>query len=220
MDMKKFHHVEKTWELTNLKTTTNNGSRYYVLDENLLPSVTTVTGHKKKAFFAEWRRKNPDESKRVLVRGNKLHSVIEDYINNKEIDISTIPANEAQLFMQLLPELNKIDNVYEQESPLWSLMLGLAGRVDCVAEYDGKLSIIDFKGSTRRKRPSDIKEYFMQATAYAIMWQERTGIPIHQVAILMSCEDGHTESFVDDPRSHVKNLKQMIEDYKREHPFG
>lgn len=215
MEMKKFHHVEKTWNLDELVAkTTEEGRKYFTEDGQSFPSVTTVTGHRKQAFFAEWRRNNPQESKRVLVRGNKLHSVIEDYLNNEEIKITEIPANEAQLFMQLLPELNKIDNIYEQESPLWSSTLGLAGRVDCIAEYDGTLSIIDFKGSTRRKRTTDIHEYFMQATAYAIMWQERTGIPIHQVVILMSCEDGHTESFVADPRHYVRSLKEIIEGYK------
>lgn len=215
MEMKKFHHVEKTWTLDDLKAkTTEEGRKYFTEEGQSFPSVTTVTGHKKQAFFAEWRRKNPQEAKRVLVRGNKLHSVIEDYINNQEIDLTKIPANEAQLFIQLLPELNRIDNVYEQESPLWSATLGLAGRVDCVAEFDGVLSIIDFKGSTRRKSPSDIQEYFMQASAYAIMWHERTGTPIHQVVILMSCEDGHTEAFVSDPRKHVRQLKDIIESYK------
>lgn len=215
MDLMNFHHVTPTWNLENLKANTTDSGRFYTTSEGLsFPSVTTVVGWKKTQFFAEWRRKNPVEAKRVLVRGNKLHQVIEDYLNNKPLDISSIPPNEAQLFVQMLPELNKIDDIYEQESPLWSSTIGLAGRVDCIAKYDKKLSIIDFKGSTRLKDESQVQEYFMQATAYAIMWQERTGIPINQIVIMMSCEDGNVKTFISDPRKHVRQLKRTIEEYK------
>ena len=151
---KTFTHVSLNHTFENLKCVTSEGSRHYVTpDGDKYFSVTTVTGHKKKAFFAEWRKKNPKESVRVTRRGNHLHSLIEDYINNKELDPK---GDEILLFKQALPMLNKIDNVYAQEVPLYSKLLKLAGRVDCVAEYKGKLSIIDFKGSTREKRFSDI----------------------------------------------------------------
>ena len=89
----------------------------------------------------------------------------------------------------------------------------LAGRVDCVAEYNGKLSIIDFKGSTRAKRESDVQNYFLQATAYAIAWQERTGQAIENFAILMSCEDGITQVFEGRPIRYTKKLLETIEKY-------
>jgi len=90
----------------------------------------------------------------------------------------------------------------------------LAGRTDCIAEYDGKLSIIDFKASTKEKRKQDIDNYFTQATAYALMYQERTGIIIKNFAILISCEDGLTQVFQNNPINYVKNLKQIIEEYR------
>jgi genome maintenance exonuclease 1 len=180
-----------------------------------LPSVTTVTGWEKQAFFAKWRKENPKESKRVLSRGNKLHSTIEDYLNNKEIDLSAIPPIEVELFIQMKDELDNIDNIHELETALWSETTMLAGRVDCVAEYNGKLSIIDFKGSTRKKRKGDIGNYFLQATAYAIAWQERTNIPIHNVVILISSEDGNVQVFEGNPLDYTKPLLNTIQKFHK-----
>ena len=209
---KTFNHIPTKHTFENLRCVTTEGSRHYVTpDGDKYFSVTTVTGHKKNAFFAEWRRKNPKESVRVTRRGNHLHSLIEDYINNEELNPK---GDETLLFKQALPMLNNIDNVYAQEVPLYSKLLKLAGRVDCVAEYKGKLSIIDFKGSTREKRVSDIGNYFQQATAYAIMWKELTGQTIDQIVILITSEDGSTQEIVDNPINHVASLRQTIEDFQ------
>jgi genome maintenance exonuclease 1 len=89
----------------------------------------------------------------------------------------------------------------------------LAGRADCIAEYNGKLSVIDFKGSTRVKRKEDIENYFIQASAYAIAWQERTGIPITNFAILISCENGQIQTFEGNPIDYAKPLLKAIEGY-------
>ena len=216
MDVKTFTHNPIPVEMPDLKTDMSEGFRQYVLPSGgKYHSVTTVTGHKKSAFFAEWRRKNPKESRRVLTRGNKLHTAIENYLNNEEDFLSNLGPNEYILFEQLLPELNSIDNITCQEVALWSDTLELAGRVDCIGEYNGKMSVIDFKGSTRNKRKEDIDNYFMQATAYAIMWQERTGIKIDNIAILMSCEDGTVSVFESNPMKHTKELFECIQDYKK-----
>ena len=216
MNQKTFRHVDKNWLLEDLDSTDTKQGRWYESPSGAMPSVTTVTGWEKQAFFAEWRRKNPKESSRVLRRGNKLHKVIEDYLNNEDINMSTIPPNEAELFLQMKGELDKIDNIYELEVPLWSEAMMLAGRVDCVAEYNGKLSIIDFKGSTRRKRKEDIKNYFLQATAYAVAWQERTGIVIDNFVILVSCENGDVQVFEGNPVNYVPMLLEAIEKYHEE----
>ena len=117
------------------------------------------------------------------------------------------------MFSILRPELDKIDNIIALETPLWSKTLGLAGRTDCIAEYDGKLSIIDFKASTKQKRASDIDNYFTQACAYALMFQERTGIIVDNFAILIACEDGLRQVFQGKPITHVKALKSIIKEY-------
>jgi genome maintenance exonuclease 1 len=120
------------------------------------------------------------------------------------------------MFDQIEPLLEKIDNIHALEVPLWSSTLRLAGRVDCVAEYNGKLSIIDFKGSTRAKEERNITNYFAQGCAYSIMWQERTKTPIDQVVILISSEDGIAQEFVKPVNRYVPVLKQMIEYYHKD----
>jgi len=216
MNVKTFTHNPISLEMPNLNTDTSEGFRQYILPSGgKYHSVTTVTGHKKSEFFKEWRKKNPKESRRVLNRGNKLHSAIEKYLNNEENFLDNMMPNEYILFEQLLPELNSINNIKCQEVSLWSDMLELAGRVDCIGEYNGKMSVIDFKGSTRNKRKEDIDNYFTQATAYAIMWQERTGIKIDNIAILMSCEDGTVSVFESNPIKHTKELFECIQDYKK-----
>ncbi len=214
--MKQFNHVSLDEDFGDLKTVYEDGKRIYVTPEGQYPSVTTVTGWEKRKFFAKWRAENPTESRRVLSRGNKFHNLIEDYINNnlESVDNCELPIKD--LFMQLQPELDKIDNVLAQEVPLWSSTLELAGRVDCVGEYNGKLSIIDFKGSTRAKRKSDIENYFMQATAYAIMWQEMTGKPIDNIVILIATEEGIPQVFEDKPNRYAKALLNAIRNYQEE----
>ena len=215
MDTKTFNHVPMSEELPNLiHENTENGRQYILPNGERCYSVTTVTGFKKNEFFKEWRKNNAEESQRVLRRGNNLHKTIERYLNNENEFLDDVSPNEYILFEQILPELNSINNIVAQEISLWSDVLRLAGRVDCVAEYNNKLSIIDFKGSTREKRKHNIENYFLQATAYSIMWQERTGIPISNIVILISCEDGTTQVFEDNPIKYVKKLKETIEEYE------
>ncbi len=188
-----FRHTPE-FEFGTLETQNANGKRHYVVPGGgLYPSVTTVTGFEKAEFFKEWREKNPQESKRVLRRGNLLHWAIEDYLNNSEGYISNRGLDQASeenlvdLFNILKPTLDEdINNIVAQEVSLYSDTLSLAGRVDCVADYKGVRSIIDFKGSTREKRDGDIENYFLQATAYAIMWQELTKQSIKQIVIAIA----------------------------------
>jgi genome maintenance exonuclease 1 len=196
-----------------LKEISSEGKRLYETPDGVFPSVTTVVGFQKQQFFAEWRAKNPEESKRVTSRGTKFHSVIEKYLKNEDLDYDNIHSNLKSLFSILRPELDKIDNIVALETPLWSKTLGLAGRTDCIAEYDGKLSIIDFKASTKQKREKDIDNYFAQACAYALMFQERTGIIVDNFAILIACEDGLRQVFQGNPIKHVKALKSLIKEY-------
>ena len=199
---------------SNLVSEDTETGRYYILEDGKkLPSVTTVTGWKKNAFFAKWREKNPKESKRVQRRGNTLHSLLENYVNNEKIILSDIPPLECDLFLNLKNDVDKIDNVRAIEMSLASENIGLAGRVDCIAELDGKLSIIDFKGSTRKKSKSNIENYFLQATAYALMWQEMTEEKIEQIAILITCETGDAQVFIEDPINWVRPLYREIKDY-------
>jgi len=211
MDMN-FTHIDDC-TLEEIPAVMEDDGRYYLSPEGKYPSVTTVTGWKKSNFFKEWRKNNPRESRRVLSRGNALHEAIEKFLLEEENFLDG-KDHIKELFYQMKDYLvDNIDMIYALEVPLWSSLLKLAGRVDCVAHYKDKLSIIDFKGSTRPKRESDVENYFQQATAYAIMWQERTGIPIEQIIILISSEDGIVQEFIKDPKDYVKSLKNTIEGY-------
>jgi genome maintenance exonuclease 1 len=216
MCVKKFNHSIIPLDVE-LKEVQKDGKRFYSTPDGDYPSVTTVVGHEKQQFFAEWRKKNPEESVRVTSRGTKFHSLIEKYIKNEDIDLDNQHSNIKSLFSLLRPELDKIDNIKAIECPLWSKTLGLAGRTDCIAEYDGKLSIIDFKASSKEKHKNSIDNYFAQATAYALMFQERTGIIVDNFAILIACEDGLRQVFQDKPIKHVKHLKQLIKNYRTEY---
>jgi heme-degrading monooxygenase HmoA len=214
--MKKFDKYPQEISLPQLKVIETEGKRLYVtLEGNKYPSVTTVTGWKKREFFAEWRKKNPEESKYALQRGNDFHLLIEKYLNNEQVERHS-DSKTQKLFDQVKSELHNIDKILCQEVALWSDTLKLAGRVDCIAEYDGKLSIIDFKTSKKMKDEFEIEEYFLQATCYAIMLEERTGIQISNIVILMSCDDGSTLVFQQKPKKYIKKLMETINLYTSE----
>jgi len=198
-----------------------NGMRYYQLPNgNKYPSVTTVTGWEKNDFFKKWRKNNPKESKRVLRRGNNLHELIERYLKNENIELLTENPVVSSLFVQIKKTLDQIDNIHAIEIPLWSDTLKLAGRVDCVAEFNGNLSVIDFKGSTHQKRISDIENYMLQGTAYSIMWHERTGTPIREFHIIVAAENGPPcKIFSGNPIDYVPRLYEVIQTYNDQNKY-
>lgn len=214
--MKIFNHVKLESLLGLSESIVVNeaeGKRCYKTKNNTYPSVTTVTGFKKRKFFAEWRKNNPQEAKRVTRRGNSFHLIIEKYLNNQGAPSKDNDLANYHLFVNFEKLLNNIDNIYLLESPLYSDLLKLAGRVDCIAEYDGKLSVIDFKTCSKEKYKSDIEEYFMQATAYSIMFKEHTGLSIQNIVILMSCDDGTVHAYEENPKKYVKSLFNAIKEY-------
>ena len=205
---KTFNHIPPPKNIQELSTVNEDNARYYQTPNNRkYPSVTTVCGFEKAHFLHNGVRTILEEARRTSERGNILHEALERYVNNEPV--GELEKNEAMLFANMKRNVDRIDNVRAQEVALWSDTLRLAGRVDCVAELDGKLSIIDFKGSTKRKSPSKISNYFCQATAYAIMWHEMMGESIDQVVILIS-EDGASQVFVKDPKDYVLELRRSI----------
>ena len=208
-------------KLEDLKSETLENGRFYVTpDGKRLPSVTTVLGAMGKKAIYEWRQRvGAEEANRISRiasgRGTRMHTLCEKYLNNQ--DIGKPMPDALELFRKVKPYLNKINNIHYQECALWSTKLGMAGRVDCIAEYDGKLTVIDFKASTKEKRESDIDNYFAQATAYALMFQERTGIVVDNFAILIACEDGLRQVFQGKPLHYVKHLHGLITRYREAH---
>lgn len=214
---KTFVHIPHTF--TSIESVEDENGRRYLCEGEYYPSVTTVTGWEKRLFFAQWRKNNQAESKRVTKRGTSLHSVIESYLLNQELNTKEMSVDILDLFLQIKTTINRIDNIHAIEAPLFSKNLKLAGRVDCVGEFDNKLSIIDFKGSTKLKREEDIENYFTQTTAYAIMWQERFNVPIKNICIIISCENGDVQVFERNPINYVKKLKKAIDKF-REDNYG
>lgn len=155
------------------------------------PSVTSVLGMMDKSSLFEWRKRvGEEEANRVAARaasrGTAIHSLCEDYLYGK----NPVPSMfDAQVFNSLKPHLDKIDNIHALESKLYSDYLQVAGTVDCVAEFDGRLSVIDFKTSRRLKTRDDIHGYFIQTAAYAVAFEERTGIPVSRLVIIMGVDD-------------------------------
>ena len=202
--------------------TTAQGRRYFV-EGNAYPSVTTVIGEMKKKSILEWRRKvGEDEanaiSKRATTRGNKCHKLAEDYLSNKPLDRYRDDVLSLGLFHQIRPYIDKINNIHALEESLYSHTLKLAGRVDCIAEYDNELAIIDFKTSTKFKREEWIQDYFSQETAYAIMFQELTGLKVKQLVTIIAVETGTPQVFVKkDILTYVPKLKEYIDYYKDQH---
>lgn len=193
------------------------------MDGASYPSVTTVIGEKKKKSIMEWRRKvGEDEanaiSKRATTRGNKCHKLAEDYLSNKPLDRYRDDVLSLGLFHQIRPYIDKINNIHALEESLYSHTLKLAGRVDCIAEYDNELAIIDFKTSTKFKREEWIQDYFSQETAYAIMFQELTGLKVKQLVTIIAVETGTPQVFVKkDILTYVPKLKDYIDYYRSIH---
>ena len=202
--------------------TTAQGRRYFV-EGNAYPSVTTVIGEMKKKSILEWRRKVGEEeansiSKRATTRGNKCHKLAEDYLSNKPLDRYKDDVLSLGMFHQIRPYVDKINNIHALEESLYSHTLKLAGRVDCIAEYDNELAIIDFKTSTKYKREEWIQDYFSQETAYAIMFQELTGLKVKQLVTIIATEQGTPQIFVkNNILEFVPKLKEYIDYYKEIH---
>jgi len=222
----KFNHL-KGYESVTLPTETINGKRYYVTpDGKKYPSVTTVTGMHSAKWVAKWRKNVGEEvankiSSQAANRGTRYHNLQEDYINN--IDITEKLSNSTPLdllmFNQTRELTDKIGDIYMLEGSLYSDDLAIAGRVDCIAEFAGKVSVIDFKTSTRAKSPSQIKGYFMQETAYAKMFEERYQVPIERIVTLVSVEEtGQAQLCVENPNNWIDQLLSLRSQYKTE--FG
>ena len=191
-----FNHVPAV--LPPLERETVDGVRYYKVpdaDEFVkLVSITSVTSFWNREKFAKWRKKIGEDkaneiTRKATSRGTDTHTLIEHYLLNEETLPEVQPISEF-LYKIAKPTLNNIDNIHALEGSLYSKQLGVAGTVDCIAEYDGELAVIDFKTSAKPKPRDWIDGYFVQAAAYACMYYELTGISVKKLVIIMTCEDG------------------------------
>lgn len=221
--MKKFNFVPDMPELKQLETDESTGQRFYVTPNGVkLPSVTTVLSHFKKKSLIEWRNRigNAEADKvmhRASNRGTRFHNMMESYLRNEDHFLSGVMPDMKQAFLDMKDTLDLIDNIRYIESPLYSEKLGVAGRTDCIAEFAGVPSIIDFKTSRNEKKEEWIDNYFEQGTAYALMYEELVGEPIDQIVILISVDFmEHPQVFIRDKYQYIQTLLEKIHLYKQE----
>ena len=211
-----FNHIDL--DLQPLEREHIDGVRYYKIpdEEELIKmvSITSVTSHFNKEIFINWRKRVGNEeadkiTKAATGRGTDMHTLTEHYLKNE--DLPEVRPISDFLFKIAKGKLNKINNIYALEGPLYSKELGIAGTVDCIAEYDGELAIIDFKTSKKPKPRNWIEHYFVQCMAYGCMLYEMKGISIKKLVIIMACENGECVIYEErDKAKYIKLLQQYI----------
>ena len=216
-----FNHIQVS--LPEVTTETINRKRFYVTPEGeKYPSITTVLSNRKKEGLFEWRKRVGNDVANYVARtsasrGTKVHHMCEDYLNN-EFDEEKHKKDFLPfcLFNQLKDQaLCNMNNIYAQEAGLYSDKYKVAGRVDCVAEYKDTLSIIDFKTSTRERSDDWNENYYIQGSAYAEMFEERTKIKIDQVVILVVTEDGTVQEFVKSKQDYLPMLEESMNEWSK-----
>lgn len=198
----------------------DNGRKYVTPNGDSYPSVTTVLSSYGKQAILEWRQRVGDaEANRISSqasrRGTAMHNMCEKYLLNEMtmMQLRNMLPNVKQLFRQLTPQLDaNIGRVYCLEKSLFSDRLRIAGQVDCIAEWNGVLSVIDFKTSSRYKKEENIQNYFMQCTAYAEMFEDLTDRPIDQLVVAIAVEEGDApQIFVREKHKYLPELMKYIE---------
>lgn len=220
---REYEHEGVALGYTNLQDFTSDSGRFYATPTGKkYPSITTILGSLGKKELDQWRAKvGAAEADRVAhhagTRGSALHSIAERYLDNQVdyFDVNTMP-HVKSLFRAVEPILHSsIGKILIQECALYSDRIGAAGRVDLIAEFDGVLSVIDFKTSSRIKTHEQIDNYFIQTAFYAAAFYERTGIAITQSVIIMAVENDCTAKiFIEKPYNWIKRLMQCVKNYK------
>jgi len=214
-----FNHVELN--LPSLQRETLDGVRYYSVPDGgdliKLVSITSVTSHKNREIFINWRKKvgnaKADKiTKQSTSRGTDMHTLTEHYLKNE--DLPKVQPLADYLFKIAKPDLNKITNIHALESSLYSKVLGIAGTVDCIAEFNGELAIIDFKTSKKPKPVEWVEHYFVQCMAYGCMLYELTGISVKKLVIIMACENGDCVVYEEyDKTKYINLLQEYIREF-------
>ena len=221
-----FNHIPV--KLPELKTKTINYKRFYVTPkDNYYPSITTVLSIRKKEGLMEWRKRVGNAvanyvSRTAAARGTKVHYMCEDYLNNQATNFPDKWERHKKDFLPwcLFNQLRKkvlvnIDDIHAQECGLYSDKYKVAGRVDCIAKYNGVLSIIDFKTSTKERSDDWNENYYIQGSAYAEMFTERSGIEVSQVVILVVTEDGTVQEFIKEKSNYLDALKNSVIEWEK-----
>tara|TARA_Y100001938_G_C8072746_1_gene424119 strand:+ start:487 stop:1185 length:699 start_codon:yes stop_codon:yes gene_type:complete len=222
--MKIFTHQPPIKDLPPLKAKNVNGKRFYehLETKDIYPSITSVLSIRDKKGLHEWRQKvGEDVANHVMIqaanRGTAVHNMVEDYLNN--VDLDQVEKYQKQFIPRMMFNVLKkecllgINNIRLQEAQMYSSDYTVAGRCDCIADYDGVPSIIDFKTSTKEKNEDWIENYFIQGSAYAEMYKEHFDEEINQVVILVVTEQGTTQVFKKNKNDYLSKLKEAVEKF-------
>lgn len=219
--MNKFNHVDHGIILPEMvKETTPSGRKYFTPEGNAYPSVTTVLSIVGKRELMEWRKRVGEEeanriSRQASSRGTAVHKMCEDYLNNKEDWKGKHQPSNLFMFQTLRSLIDeKINNIWFQETHLYSDRLKTAGQVDCIAEFENELSVIDFKTSRRPKKEESILGYFMQVAFYAAAFYERTNTPIRQGVILIAVDESEPQIFKINTFDYLEHFIAVRKTYK------
>jgi|TARA_B110000902_G_scaffold186796_1_gene211405 genome maintenance exonuclease 1 len=215
-------HVKTLQDFANDKTAPDGSRKYFTETGAAYPSVTTVLGYQTRDSILQWRKRVGAEeadriSRQASTRGTKIHEMCEKKLDNEAVNHGNMSLIDVQMWRSFQPILERIDNIHAQEIALYSDHLRLAGRVDCIGEFDGKLSVIDFKTSRKPKKEEWITNYFSQAAAYSIMYEERTGIAINRSVILIAVEEEDPQVFIARRDKYVPNLLHARDLYECDH---
>ena len=215
--MKKFNHYDSS--LLDLKTENIDGKRHYVTpDGNKYISITTLLSNLSKAGIQKWReRVRAEEANRISTKasrqGTGVHSICESYIKNEDGFLDGRMPNEVEMFQSIESLLDCIDDVHCVEGALYSDELKLAGRTDLIAEFDNQLAVIDYKTSRKIKTWEMCHSYFMQGAFYAMAYEERTGIPINNIVIIMAVENEKPLLFRETKDRWIEPLNEVRHKY-------
>ena len=190
-----FNYVGPAKPLTEVSSRTLDEGRFYKIDDKWMPSVTTVVGHQSKAGILEWQDRvgfaKAEQIRRSSAwRGTQYHNLVEHYLKNELEEVEKSEGLPTYLFRAARETLDRISNIHCIEAPLFSRRLGIAGRVDCIAEFDNELAIIDFKTTKNIKKEEHLEKFFVQEAAYAYMYYEMTGVEVDKLVTLSVAEDG------------------------------
>jgi genome maintenance exonuclease 1 len=219
-----FEHIKlDSLDFEMKQVTKEDGTRRYETPSGQsYPSITTVLSSYNKQGILEWRKRVGEEeankiSSRASRRGTALHKICEEYLNNSMTQFKwmAVMPDTKELFNQVrTPLIENIGKIYCLEKSLYCDTLKIAGQVDCVAEWKGNIAIIDFKTSGKEKKESYIQNYFMQCSGYAEMFEERTGIPVENIVVIIANnETAKVQIFEKKKYDYLDPLKKLIDEY-------
>jgi genome maintenance exonuclease 1 len=219
--MSDFNHIPINFTQSEL-IEKDDGHYYQTPSGVIYPSITTMLQKtqtiEKQQRLQNWREQEIAAdyiTQEAAVIGSETHKLIENYLNGEEILEKSRLLSEAH-FNNLLPFVNKINDIHGIELRLYSDKMKLAGTSDCIAKYDGKLSIIDYKTKRSNQREEWLTDHFIQATSYGVMFKELTGIKVEQIVILVSSEKNTRTEFMKNPDDYMDSLQERIDQFYSE----